>query len=387
MTLPLGYYNENDKRVCKLKRSLYGLKQAPRKWNEKLSYALIENGFRQSLNDYSLFIKTNNDVFIAILVYVDDIVVTGNNTCEINKFKDFLKSKFQIKDLGVLKYFLGIEVIRENKNICLSQRKYTLDLLTEFGLLNCKPIYTPIEPNLKFNNDDDLNDLPLKNITEYQRLIEKLIYLTLTIPDISYSVHVLSQFMHAPKVSHLKCALRVLRYLKSAPGKGICIRKGDDTDLMCYVDSDWGTRIVAMKSVTGYCLFLNGSILTWKSKKQDCVSRSSAEAEYRALADASCEVIWILKVLNDFGKSCIIPVQIHIDNSAAIKIANPVFHEKTKHFDLDLHFVRDKINKGVIQTKKVDSAENKADIFTKGLCSFEHNKMCNLLGLKDCFGN
>ncbi|XP_071700433.1 uncharacterized mitochondrial protein AtMg00810-like [Rutidosis leptorrhynchoides] len=317
MTLPLGYYNENDKRVCKLKRSLYGLKQAPRKWNEKLSSTL--NGFRQSLNDYSLFIESDNDVFIAILVYVDDIVVTGNNTCEINKFKDFLKSKFQIKDLGVLKYFLGIEVIRENKNIFLSQRKYTLDLLTEFGLLNCKPIYTHIEPNLKFNNDDDHNDLPLKNITEYQRLIRRLICLTLTRPDISYSVHVLSQYMYAPKVSHLKCALRVLRYLKSAPGKGICLRKSNDTDLVCYVDSDWGKRIKAMKFVTGYCLFLNGSLLTWKSKKQDCISRSSVEAEYRALADASCEVIWILKVLKDFGKSCTIPVQIHIDNSAAIK--------------------------------------------------------------------
>ncbi|XP_071685674.1 secreted RxLR effector protein 161-like [Rutidosis leptorrhynchoides] len=165
--------------------------------------------------------------------------------------------------------------------------------------------------------------------------------------------------MHASKVSHLNCALRVLRYLKSALGKGICIRKYNDNDLVCYVDSDWGKRVMAMKSVTGYCLFLNGSLLTWKSKKQDCVSRSSAEVEYRALADAS-----------------------------SIKIAaNPVFHEKTKHFDLDLHFVRDKINKGVIQTKKIDSAENKADVFTKGVCSFEHNKMCNLLGLKDCFGN
>ncbi|XP_071738757.1 uncharacterized mitochondrial protein AtMg00810-like [Rutidosis leptorrhynchoides] len=290
MTLPLGYFDKSDKRVCKLKRSLYGLKQAPRKWNEKLTAALVENGFSQRKNDYSLFIKSLNGVFIALLVYVDDIVVTGNNVEEILKFKRFLSSKFKIKDLGVLKYFLGIEVIRSDTEICLSQRKYTLDLLSEFGLLGSKPCQTPIEPNVRFD-DNNVNDLPLTNITQYQRLVGKLIYLTLTRPDISYSVHVLSQFMHSPKVSHLKCAMRFLKYLKSAPGLGICVKKSDENSIVVFVDSDWGKSIMERKSITGYCLFLNGSIIGWKSKKQSTISRSSAEAEYRALADASCEVI------------------------------------------------------------------------------------------------
>ncbi|XP_071694344.1 uncharacterized protein [Rutidosis leptorrhynchoides] len=315
-----------------------------------LPLALVENGFNRSKNDYSLFIKSVNGVFIALLVYVDDIVVTGNNVKEILKFKKFLSSKFKIKDLGVLKYFLGIEVIRSNTEICLSQRKYTLDLLSEFGLLGSKPCQTPIKPNVKFDGNK-INYLPLTNITEYQRLVGKLIYLTLTRPDISYSVHVLSQFMHSPRVSHLKCAMRVLKYLKSAPGLGICVKRSDENSIVAFVDSDWGKGIMERKSITGYCLFLNGSIIGWKSKKQSAISRSSAEAEYRALADASCEVIWVLKLLDEFEVKYSLPVPMFMDDSAAIKIAsNPVFQEKTKHFGVDLHFVREKISSGVLTT-------------------------------------
>ncbi|KAJ0836373.1 putative RNA-directed DNA polymerase [Helianthus annuus] len=167
MTLPEGYFSENETKVCKLVKSLYGLKQAPRKWNEKLTSTLLEIGFVQIVSDYSLFVKSSSDVFIALLVYVDDIVITGNNKNEIDKIKAFLNSKFQIKDLGLLKFFLGIEVVQENGVLCLSQRKYCLDLLSEFGLLGSKPVSTPIEQNAVIYNKD--NALPgddlLENIT------------------------------------------------------------------------------------------------------------------------------------------------------------------------------------------------------------------------------
>ncbi|GJU59725.1 putative RNA-directed DNA polymerase [Tanacetum coccineum] len=167
MKLPDGYFDKNDKRVCKLKKSLYGLKQAPRQWNAKLTQALVEDGFVQSKSDYSLFTKADSGMFLALLVYVDDIIITGNSLVHIENFKTFLKSKFQIKDLGKLKYFLGIEVVETDKGLCLSQRKYCLDLLSEFGLLACKPSAVPLEQNLKVSSEPTLNDPVIDKITEY----------------------------------------------------------------------------------------------------------------------------------------------------------------------------------------------------------------------------
>ena len=159
MKLPPGYFDENDKRVCRLKKSLYGLKQAPRQWNAKLSSTLLENGFVQSKSDYSLFTKNDSGVFIALLVYVD-IIITGNNLDAIDDVKMYLKTKFQIKDLGKLKYFLGIEVFETKNGVCLSQRKYCLDLLSEFGLLACKPSAIHLEQSMYITSEStDTNHL------------------------------------------------------------------------------------------------------------------------------------------------------------------------------------------------------------------------------------
>ncbi|GJQ90773.1 ribonuclease H-like domain-containing protein [Tanacetum coccineum] len=180
-----------------------------------------KNGFIQSINDHSLFTKTKDNKFISLLIYVDDIAVTGNCVNKIDKFKVFLKSKFKIKDLGPLKYFLGIEVIRSDKDSCLTQRKYCLELLKDYGLLGCKPVSTPMVPNSVLSYEPTDDDPLLDNITGYQKLLSKLIYLTHTRPDIAYSVHCLAQHMHSTLKSHLSSALNVLRYLKGAPGKGI----------------------------------------------------------------------------------------------------------------------------------------------------------------------
>ncbi|GJY53568.1 ribonuclease H-like domain-containing protein [Tanacetum coccineum] len=204
MKIPEGYASKsNENKVCKLKKSLYGLKQAPRKWNEKLVGVLSECGFTQSLNDHSLFVKSFDNVFISILVYVDDIIISGNHLNEINMFKSFLSSKFQFKGLGKLKYFLGIKVLEYGNDICLSQRKYCIELLHEFGMLGCKPTSVPMEPNIVLNFEVNNDDLALNNITGYYKLVGKLIYLTHTRPDIAYSIHCLSQHMHAPLKSHL----------------------------------------------------------------------------------------------------------------------------------------------------------------------------------------
>ncbi|GKE22818.1 ribonuclease H-like domain-containing protein [Tanacetum coccineum] len=322
-TLPLGFDTGKSK-VCKLNKSLYGLKQAPRQWNAKLTQALTEHGFVQSKFDYSLFTKNSDNVFIILLVYVDDIVVTGNNVNEIEKFKQFLKSKFQIKDLGKLKYFLGIEVLDNKDGICLSQRKYCLELLHEFGLLAAKHVDTPLPKNATLNHTESDDDHLLVNVSNYQRLVGNLIYLTNTRPDIAYVVHCLTQYMHSPLNSHLDAALRVLSILRLLQGVVFKL-----------------IRLVILS--LELMLILTGLDIL-----------SSAEAEYRSMASATCEVIWLSILLSDMGVKNLLPVMMYCDNSSALQIdANPVFHEKSKHFEIDVHLVREKVASGVIKTEKI----------------------------------
>ncbi|KAJ0528553.1 putative RNA-directed DNA polymerase [Helianthus annuus] len=386
MCLPEGYYSPDETRVCKLVKSLYGLKQAPRKWNERLNSVLVDYGFVQSKCDHSMYVLAKQKVFVILLVYVDDIVVTGNSVDEVSKIKGILNSNFQIKDLGKLKYFLGIEVLYNESGVCLNQRKYCLELLSAFGYLACKPINTPIEQSYVVTAKVSKSQSVLKNVTGFQKLIGKLIYLSLTRPDISYAVQFLSQFMHSPTDVHLQIALRLLRYLKSGPGCGLLFKRSDRLDLVGYVDSDWAKCLSTRKSVTGYCVYLGSSLVSWKSKKQSTVSRSTGEAEYRAMCSATCEIMWLLNLLREVGVNCGLPVKLYCDSKAAMSIAaNPVFHEKTKHFEIDLHFLREKVSSGVIETVKVDSESQPADGFTKGLSVVQHKKFCEKLGIVNWF--
>ncbi|GKC03714.1 ribonuclease H-like domain-containing protein [Tanacetum coccineum] len=261
MKPPEGYF-PSDNKVCRLKKSLYGLKQAPRQWNAKLTSTLIENGFSQSKSDYSLYTKSDKGVFLALLVYVDDIIITSNSISKIEKFKVYLKSKFMIKDLGKLKYFLGIEVVDTDKGMCLNQRKYVLDLLSKYGMLAYKRAKTPLMSKLVISNEASGKDPLLENITDYQKLMGKLIYLTNTRLYFFYVVHCLSQFMYSPLTSHLKNVFKILRYLKSCPGLRIHITKTSGMFLNAYSDADWAKCIVTRKSVTGYCVFLNNSLVS-----------------------------------------------------------------------------------------------------------------------------
>ena len=202
--------NANGK-VCKLKRALYGLKQSPRAWFGRFSKFMKEIGYKQSDADHTLFVKRRSKKVTILIVYVDDMVVTGSDDEEINKFQQILAAEFELKDLGNLKYFLGIKVARSKKGISMNQRKYVLDLLAEMGMLNCKPIDTPIEVNHHLESTED--QVPA-NKDQYQKLVGKLIYLSHTRPDIAYVVSVVCRFMHAPREKHMNAVFRILRYLK-----------------------------------------------------------------------------------------------------------------------------------------------------------------------------
>ncbi|KAL5580295.1 hypothetical protein UlMin_012737 [Ulmus minor] len=237
MEIPPGVNNKMEGKVCRLRKSLYGLKQSPRAWFGKFTKAMMKIGYRQSQGDHTLFIKHKAPSKVtALIVYVDDIIVTGNDQEEIKRLKQYLASEFEIKDLGRLKYFLGIEVAYSKACVILSQRKYTLDLLKETGMLGSKPADSPIEPNHKLGDDPEK---PKVDKERYQRLVGRLIYLSHTRPDIAYAVSVISQFMHAPRENHMEAAYRVLRYLKSAPGKGIIFRKSEKMEVEAYTDADW----------------------------------------------------------------------------------------------------------------------------------------------------
>jgi hypothetical protein len=215
-------------------KSLYGLKQASRNWYSKFSEVLIEFGFTHSTADPSLFCLHRESGSVFLLLYVDDIVLTGSHPHLISMVKDLLHNHFKIKDLGRLKYFLGIEVAKSKKGLFLSQRQYALDIISDCGLTATKPADFPMEQNLKLSPSDGTI---LSDPTPYRRLVGRLIYLTVTRPDIAYPVNILSQFMHTPREPHMAAATHLIRYLKSTPGQGLFFASDSNLSLQGYCDS------------------------------------------------------------------------------------------------------------------------------------------------------
>ncbi|CAN6717067.1 unnamed protein product [Malus baccata var. baccata] len=348
MQPPPGYNQVEQGLVCKLHKAIYGLKQSPRACGK-----------------------------LVVLIYVDDLIITGDNESEIEALKRSLHCTFSIKDLGRLKYFLGIEMATSHKGLFLSQRKYAVDLLSEANLTDCKPAITPVDSKLKI----DLTGELLTNISYYQRLVGKLIYLTITRPDISHAVSLVSQFMHAPTMQHLQLVKRILRYLKGSLDRGILMSNHQSTEISAYTDADWAGSQIDRKSTTGYYTFVGGNLVTWKSKKQNVIARSSAEAEYRAMAATACELIWLKSLVSDLGFPHHAPMSLMCDNQVAMHIAaNPVFHERTKHIEVDCHFIRAQVQTQVIQTQFTRSCDQLADLFTKALPSHQCQRLLSKLG-------
>uniref|UniRef100_A0A2N9FB11 Integrase catalytic domain-containing protein n=1 Tax=Fagus sylvatica TaxID=28930 RepID=A0A2N9FB11_FAGSY len=341
MQLPPGFSQPPgfSPKVCRLRRALYGLKQAPRAWFAKFSSTISQHGFSASSYDSALFFRRSDHGITLLLLYVDDMIITGDDVQGIQDLKRFLGQHFEMKDLGPLSYFLGLEVSSSSDGYYLTQAKYTSDLISRAGITDSKIVDTPIEYNNRLNTHDGE---PLPDATLYRQLVGSLVYLTVTRPDISYAVHIVSQFMAAPRSLHYAAVLRILRYLKGTLFHGLHFSSQSSLTLQAYSDADWAGDPTDRRSTTG------------------------TEAEYRALADTTAELLWLRWLLQDLGIDCSTAVPIHCDNRSAIQIAhNDVFHERTKHIEIDCHFVRHHLLQGTLQLRSVSSQDQLADIFTK----------------------
>ncbi|KAM1630317.1 hypothetical protein ACFX2K_018465 [Malus domestica] len=381
MIQPMGFQSQDHPEyVCKLRKALYGLKQAPRAWYGKIAEFLTQSGYSVTPADSSLFVKANEGKLAIVLVYVDDLIITGDDEAEILRTNENLSVRFQMKELGQLKHFLGLEIDRTQEGIFLCQQKYSKDLLKKFGMLECKPTLTPMEPNAKMcaHEGKDLEDA-----TMYRQLVGSLIYLTLTRPDISYAVGVMSRYMQNPKKPHLEAVRRILRYVKSTIDYGLLYKKGEDCKLVGYCDADYAGDHDTRRSTTGYVFKLGSETISWCSKRQPTVSLSTTEAEYRAAAMAAQENAWLVQLMSDLHQPVDYSVPLYCDNQSAIRLAeNPVFHARTKHVEVHYHFIREKVLQEDIEMRQINTDDQIADLFTKGLITGKFEKFRRQLSME-----
>lgn len=255
----------NQKLVCRLLQSLYGLKQAPRQWFIALSSAFLSFGFVQTTGDPSLFIYSKHGSTLILLIYVDDMILTGNNSALLAQVKDFLSTQFKIKDLGDLHYFLGIQVVRTAAGIFMSQSKYASDILRDFQAICTKGSLVPMEQHHSLQQSSDTPYL--SDVTGYRRLVGRLIYLTISRPDLSYAVHVLAQYMHSAQTIHWDATLKLVRYLATTSNQGLFYAAKTNPVMTAFCDADWGGCQITRQSITGFCITLGGTAVSWKCKK------------------------------------------------------------------------------------------------------------------------
>ena len=378
---PPGFQINNQ--VYRLKKSLYGLKQAARVWNSTIHQVFIENNFEQSQIDKCLYIKHSGSKFCYIIIHVDDILIAGSDTDIVNQIQVKLSNKFQIKDLGHIKYFLGIQIKQDkNGDYFINQESYIDKIIEESKLSDAKPSKFPLDTGYyKLQNSD-----PLPDNEEYRKLIGMLLYLsTNSRPDISSSVSILSQKVSKPSRLDLNEVKRVIRYLSST--KKLSLRLSNQnsvSDLIMYSDANWAEDRVDRKSNSGYIVFAFGGTISWACRKQVCVSLSSTEAEYVALSEATQELIWLQRLSQDFSINIQYPVQILADNQSAIKmIDNHKFSNSTKHIETRYHFIKDIKEQGSINIKYVPAEDNIADMLTKALGGIKIKDLRTRAGLTD----
>jgi len=384
MIQPPGFEVTDSSLVCKLNKALYGLKQAPRAWFERLTSTLLKFGFCASKCDPSLFTLHDNHHSTFILVYVDDIIITGSSKPLLQQLVQKLNSEFSLKDLGQLDYFLGIEVHHSDTgSLLLSQTKYIRDLLVKANMSTANGIASPMASSTKLSKYGSNH---VSDPTFFRSIVGGLQYATITRPEISYSVNKVCQFMSAPLEDHWKAVKRILRYLQGTINHGLLISPAslhEPLSLTGFCDADWASDPDDRRSTSGACIFLGPNLISWWAKKQTLVARSSAEAEYRSLAQASAEILWLQSLLQELKVPIQVP-HIYCDNLSTVSLAhNPVLHSRTKHMELDIFFVREKVISKDLVVSHVPAQYQWADILTKPLSTSKFLELRDKLRVTD----
>jgi len=366
--------------VCQLNKSLYGLKQAPRAWYSRFATFLLSLGFVEAKSNTSLFIYKRGSDIAYLLLYVDDIVLTASSPGLLRRIISALQQEFSMKDLGKLHHFLGMHVQQCGDGLFLSQRQYMQDILDRAGMAECKPCSTPVDTNPKVAAADGP---PVADATDFRSLAGALQYLTFTQPDIAYAVQQVCLHMHDPREPHLAALKRILRYVRGTLHLGLLLRPSPATDLVVYTDADWAGCPDTRKSTSVYTVFLGDNLVSWSSKRQNTVSRSNAEAEYRAVANGVAEASWPRQLLLELHAPLRRATLVYCDNISAVYMSsNPVQHQRTKHIEIDLHFVREKVAAGNVHVLHVPTSSQYADIFTKGLPSLVFTEFRSSLNVR-----
>jgi hypothetical protein len=362
---PLGYeIDKHRDKVYKLRKALYGLKQASRVWYSRIDEYMISVGFSKSPSEPTLYTKVNqNGKILIVCLYVDDLIFTGD--LSVDDFKNAMKTEFEMTDLGLMNFFLGIEVDQSDDGIFICQTNYANEVLKRFRMLNCKPAATPMATGIKLSKYDEGSYV---DPTLYKRLVGSLMYLTTTRPDIMFVVSLISRFMETPKSTHWQAGKRILRYVAGTTNFGIRYTSSLNFELIRYTDNDFAGSIDDRKSTSGYIFSLGSGAVAWASKKQTIVTLSSTEAEYVATVAAACQVVWMRRVLNELLHNQNDATQIVCDNKSAIALSrNHIFHKQSKHIDTRYHFIREMVNGKEIFVQFFRSEEQFADIFINPL--------------------
>ncbi|GJW26574.1 ribonuclease H-like domain-containing protein [Tanacetum coccineum] len=310
--------------VCFLHWSLYGLRQPPRAWFQRFASYITRVGFHHSRCDSSLFIYRQGTDTAYLLLYVDDILLTTLSEMLLQQIIASLHPDFSLTELGSLNYSLGIFVTRDSSGMFLSQRQYAAEILDRAHMAGCNSSRTPVDTQSKLGDDGD----PVFDPTLYRSLAGSLQYLTFTRPNITFAVQQICLYMHDPREPHFSALKRILRYVR---------------------DADWAGCPTTQRSTSGYCVFLGNNLLSWSSKRQPKLSRSSADVEYRGVANAIVETCWLQNLLRELHTPLSSATLVHYDNVSAVYLSsNPVQHQHTKHIEIDIHFVHDLVDAGQV---------------------------------------
>jgi hypothetical protein len=333
----------------------------------KLDGSLQVMGFTRCASEHGVYTRGVGEARVVIGVYVDDLVITGSNPAIIEAFKEEMRQTFRMSDLGLLSFYLGIEVKQGQQCITLGQAAYARKLLEKAGMENCNSCSTPMEVRLRLSARGTSEEV---DATMYRSLVGSLRYLVHTRPDISFAVGYVSRFMEKPRQEHLAAVKHLLRYIAGTVDYGLVypkFTKGNNR-LIGYSDSDLGGDVDERKSTAGVIFFLGEMVISWSSQKQKTVALSTCEAEYMAGASGACQAVWLKRLLDDIEGTNVQQPVLKMDNKSAIALSkNPVLHDRSKHIDTKFHFIRQCVEDGRICLDYVRTHEQMADILTKSL--------------------